>query len=769
MTSLHPNPVQSSTTMTSPNPLHPTKTSPTITNNNSTPPNNAMSAMNSISPTNFLIASKTTAAVTLPYDIPVERQKLLSEKEKILKMNHKIFQVPSGLVRLETCSSSELIDDSISLSPNIQHSKSNSSSSQNVDANTAALNNLPLNTRLAKGNSEDNNSNNDNTYTNNKTNNNETTNGSCKKKNSISDVSRVNDTCDNINHVNNSFNTTSVSSSGSGSGSKSKPDNRAVISAAAARESPLNNSNKSQITSTNSSSIHHPNHKDYVPILEYNGMFVCPTDFDIGCGNLNHPVNLRCQKCDRYVITKETSSGDRFRLGQVIFFTRKNGSLIDKGILIGIAMENNLDVVRVRYYEKAFRVSRYDENVPLTHIYHSMSDEAIGTRVRKQTVLTDKITAQFVNGDGLAHKPKVHVMSPTLMRGSSSSTSTSSKSMNQQKSPTSSNRKRKRAAKDTRSVCDDDSGSGSECDLSTLDDTSSVSTSDDSGKLTGDKNRKILSPVAPPPPPPPELDIDSDNLFSSDPYNPSLRERYMDEPVSTIDTATALSCIRFPCFRSAVGRLDRGSQRALLHRLIFALGQYELHRSTVDVISGNSNEGTDGIIQIEEQTVPSTNLFPSYQIPVTLRLLEEIIAGCPLNEEELYMLPTAAPYFATPRRQDMSALLAAIQDFLRDRFTNCDKSQIEMTSGLYWLDHTYEIPSVLLQPPELLTIEDLAAMNLSLPLSYYQFRVAMRLAYDKLGGREVVEGMKGVRGMEPTPFGTLPTYSNMYKSLLNDT
>eukprot|EP01036_Dinobryon_divergens_P036991 gene36991-48272_t len=129
--------------------------------------------------------------------------------------------------------------------------------------------------------------------------------------------------------------------------------------------------------------------KDYVPAPEVDGQVVCPKAMDMGCGQLNPVANRRCKKCSVVLVSKTTNSDERLRLGQIVYFLRQSGVLIDKGILVGIAVGDDPDSVCVRYYEKVFRFPRYDEIMPLNKVYTSIASAIVtsGNRARKQTTM----------------------------------------------------------------------------------------------------------------------------------------------------------------------------------------------------------------------------------------------------------------------------------------------------------------------------------------------------------------------------------------------
>ena len=485
--------------------------------------------------------------------------------------------------------------------------------------------------------------------------------------------------------------------------------------------------------------------KEYMPqIVQKGGMILCVPDMDIGCGQLNPEANRRCKKCNKMLISRENTTGDKLRLGQIVYFMRKSGILVDKGILMEIGVDGDQDMLKVRYYERAFRSARYDEVLPISAVFDSIyqSEVGLGPRVRKQTSL-QVVEAEFVSTEGLAQKKRAIAKAvpvvgkselPKRDRHSKERKRKRRKEEEDHLEPGARRYKRRRTSSVTSSLSSDDEEEGLEMRSDEEEDL-------DGNYREGEENEEeeaeegaYGSEVTPPVPP--EMDIDNENKTAAPAYDQVLRMRHLTTPALTMSTDTILSCLRFSSGRASIGRLDRYHQRALLHWVL-----RELRRSAVQS-SSSSAEG-----EAQEIKAPSARSGPH----ITIELLEQILSGCPLNETEFAILPAASDFFSRPRNAsgDMAKILATVRQFLCDRLL---QTKDYVRSGLYWLFNRHEVPP-LFKPADQCTLQDLKVMRPTLPLSYYQFCVAMRLAYQTFGGREVLEGQKGVRGVEPTEHG----------------
>ena len=127
---------------------------------------------------------------------------------------------------------------------------------------------------------------------------------------------------------------------------------------------------------------------------------------------------------------------------------------------------------------------------------------------------------------------------------------------------------------------------------------------------------------------------------------------------------------------------------------------------------------------------------------ITVSLLEELIAGCPMNRVELGILPSIGTLMATHNRCLVMAtsILDVILKFIKQR-------QIQVVgtvwSGLNVMKSRHNLLALFRLPTECGLNE---LKNISLPMSYYQFLIALRLAFDKLGGRKFIENTKGICG-----------------------
>ena len=200
--------------------------------------------------------------------------------------------------------------------------------------------------------------------------------------------------------------------------------------------------------------------------------------------------------------------------------------------------------------------------------------------------------------------------------------------------------------------------------------------------------------------------------------------------------------------RCAVGRLDRKLQRALLFWILDWYMPLTAHPEA---------------IKPKEKKYP----LPGSEPVFTLELLEQLLAGCPLDRDDLAELPAARDLLrssARPFLELQSGLYSTIQAFLRGR----GKSVVGTASaGLHVLLNRGYIPP-LLPDPYFLGIRELRHMGPTLPLSYYQFCVAMRLAFDRLGGRNTFENQKGVRGVEVTESGISAMYGGIRENLVEE-
>lgn len=101
----------------------------------------------------------------------------------------------------------------------------------------------------------------------------------------------------------------------------------------------------------------------------------CPAELCDGCDTINAASQRDCSQCHKklWIESHDITPARRYYLGQIIYFLRRDTGFPVRGFIVGEGSLN--DHAIVRYYERCYRLPRYDESCAMTEIFTSL-DEA---------------------------------------------------------------------------------------------------------------------------------------------------------------------------------------------------------------------------------------------------------------------------------------------------------------------------------------------------------------------------------------------------------